>query len=351
MLMNMLLSFALCGALFYIFKQTRQIKELKRYRIIKLLSEYTSQNMNIMKAMQDVNTVLLRELHEHLSDSTLFLSAGEGKLTVLDSTIDNEKFERELRDISSYSHPEGADFAPAFNDGAIRCIEEKNGLALIYPTAEQRGIESAVLTPLITNGEVIGYWLIEHRSRLVDMLDLKEIAALGRHLGLVLSSGLNTYYDPLMQIAKRQFVIERIEDLTRKKKDCCVVFADIDHFKSVNDRYGHDIGDEVLKLIAQVLKSSIRDKDIVGRYGGEEILLCMPEISMEQAVHRLNEIRTDIDRMVLHIDDGPPLSVTCSFGVAFSGEMAAPSADGLIKIADNRVYKAKKGGRNQVVYA
>lgn len=350
MLLKLGMALALCGAMFFIWKKEKTIKELRRFRLIKDMTEFTSTNMNIHKSIKSVNALFLKELHAHLSDSTIFLQVDENKLSVLDSTIDNEPLERKLRDIASYVHPDGADFTQAFEEGAIQVIEEKNGVSLLYPTAEERNIKSAVLVPLYTLGQCSGYWLIEHHDKLMKKVDFKEIAIIGRHLAMVLFSGLNFFNDPLMQIAKRPFVEEYMEDLMQDERQFCTVFADVDHFKRVNDTYGHEVGDEVLKIIAKVLKMNVRDKDLTGRYGGEEIIICMPDITLEDAVYRLNKIRTQIASLELNIKDKPPLTLTCSFGVVCTTEMEKSDVKTLIAKADERVYAAKKSGRNRVIY-
>ncbi|WP_430885204.1 GGDEF domain-containing protein [Fusibacter sp. JL216-2] len=346
--MELILSLALCGLLFYVLKQKKLIKELRRYSLIKGITEYTSETLNITKSIRDVNTLFLLELEEHLSDSTIFLCREES-LNVLDSTIDDEAHERNLRKICDYVHPEEADFQDAFENGYIKSIEEKGGVALTYPTAEERHIKSAVCVPLKSTGQVMGYWLIEHTKRLQHSLDMKEISILARHLSMALAAGLNAYNDPLMQIAKRQYVEEYMNELIKDRTPFCTVFADIDHFKKVNDNYGHDVGDEVLKIVSSILKDSVRDKDLIGRYGGEEIIICMPEIDIENAAMRINEIRTKIAQLELSVPEKPPLYLTCSFGLSSTEEMDNINVPSLLKLADQRVYKAKEGGRNRVV--
>ena len=351
MLIKIGMALAICGAMFFIWKKDKTIAELRRFRLIKDMTEFTSTNMNIHKSIKSVNTLFLKELHAHLSDSTIFLQVDENSLSILDSTIDDETLERKLREIITYAHPDGADFHQAFEEGAIQMIEERGGVSLIYPTAEERNIKSAVLVPLYALGQCSGYWLIEHHDKLMKKLDMKEVAIIGRHLAMVLYSGLNFFNDPLMQIAKRPFVEEYMEDLRCEGRQFCTVFADIDHFKRVNDTYGHEVGDEVLKIIAKVLKMNVRDKDLIGRYGGEEIIICMPDIELEDAVHRLNKIRTQIACLELNIQDKPPLTLTCSFGVVCSTELEHGDTKALIGKADERVYAAKHSGRNQVIYA
>ena len=124
----------------------------------------------------------------------------------------------------------------------------------------------------------------------------------------------------------------------------CLVVFDIDHFKLVNDTYGHDVGDTVLRWLAKKVKEMIRDSDIFCRYGGEEFALILPETCLEDAASKVNGLRQVIADSETPIEG---LKVTLSFGVA---ELSIWDNDvTLFKRADNALYKAKQQGRNQVV--
>ncbi len=122
-----------------------------------------------------------------------------------------------------------------------------------------------------------------------------------------------------------------------------VVMIDIDHFKSINDKFGHQVGDEVLKKVAFHLKGIIRSTDFIGRYGGEEFLMICLEISKENLVELTEKIRLHINQQ--HFIDSR--KVTCSFGVSVF--VPGDSSQSILKRADDALYKAKKTGRNRVV--
>jgi len=124
------------------------------------------------------------------------------------------------------------------------------------------------------------------------------------------------------------------------------IMADVDHFKSVNDRHGHGAGDKVLAHLALLLRSQTRPTDIVARYGGEEFMVLMPDTSLPQAVLKAGQFRSALEASLIE-----PLTsaVTCSFGVA---ELALEeSAASLLARVDAALYQAKERGRNQVVAA
>lgn len=125
------------------------------------------------------------------------------------------------------------------------------------------------------------------------------------------------------------------------------IMVDLDHFKSVNDNFGHSTGDEVIKMLAEVLKKSTRKEDLVGRYGGEEFCLALPQMSLEVAIKVAERIRLRIkDESSKVFKDGP--RVTASFGVASVRDNPEDSS-ALNNLADEALYGAKQTGRNRVV--
>ena len=127
-----------------------------------------------------------------------------------------------------------------------------------------------------------------------------------------------------------------------------VVMIDVDHFKSFNDTYGHDTGDAVLRELGRFLMDSVRVEDIPCRYGGEELLLILPEGGLDQCAARAEDIRRGIETEVAVFHEGKRLHVTASLGVA-SFPLHGDDADTLLAGADAALYVAKEGGRNRVV--
>ncbi|MCR5864989.1 diguanylate cyclase [Aquincola sp. J276] len=128
----------------------------------------------------------------------------------------------------------------------------------------------------------------------------------------------------------------------------CVVMADIDHFKSFNDRYGHAVGDLVIKAVARALGTTLRPQDILARYGGEEFCILLPGLDIDEARQVADRLRQQIERHAgKHIEGQGTLRITSSFGVA-SVAGGAASAQALLEQADAALYAAKKAGRNRV---
>jgi diguanylate cyclase (GGDEF)-like protein len=157
-------------------------------------------------------------------------------------------------------------------------------------------------------------------------------------------------HDRLTGIANRETLLTtltaEIERATRHHKWLSVAFIDIDRFKPINDTYGHNSGDAVLRQIASLIAENIRASDLFGRYGGEEFMLILPETAPEEAVQLAEKLRTLVMQQPLIIAGEPPLTLTISSGIA--GEVGSQlQIDTLIDHADAAMYAAKALGRNR----
>ncbi|OMH40138.1 hypothetical protein BLW93_06690 [Desulfurobacterium indicum] len=121
---------------------------------------------------------------------------------------------------------------------------------------------------------------------------------------------------------------------------------DIDYFKRINDTYGHEVGDLVLKFIVDKIRSLIRSSDILVRYGGEEFIIYLPHTTLKDALKLAERIRKGIEDMIIDTEDGKKIRVTISLGVAERD--LGETLEQVIKKADEALYRAKKHGRNRV---
>ena len=160
--------------------------------------------------------------------------------------------------------------------------------------------------------------------------------------------------DPLMNIHNRRHFDRRLtEEMNRAHRyasPLALFLIDIDHFKNVNDTYGHDAGDNVLKEIAALLQDHVRRTDIVARYGGEEIAIIAPETTLEVAEVLGERLRESIENAVLAPanEEHPDIKATISIGIA-GLESDTANNERFIQCADIALYDAKEGGRNRVV--
>ncbi|MDP3588040.1 MAG: diguanylate cyclase [Sulfuricurvum sp.] len=154
--------------------------------------------------------------------------------------------------------------------------------------------------------------------------------------------------DPLTGAANRLYFSmvysHAINVARRTGKPLTLIFIDIDHFKKVNDMYGHLVGDVVLKRIAQIVTNRIRNSDIFSRWGGEEFVLLLPDTSLDEAIGVANSLK----EAIYFEEFDKAGSITCSFGVAILDE--SETGEDLLKRADEKLYEAKETGRNRIVF-
>ena len=160
-----------------------------------------------------------------------------------------------------------------------------------------------------------------------------------------------TTHDALTGAYNRRFLMSHIEKCIKRVNDgdlntFSIIMFDLDHFKRVNDTYGHVVGDEVLQSFATVLKNSMRDKDVVARYGGEEFIIVLPTSDELSTYRRADQIRSKLESTSL--SDDIKERITVSGGIC--GYDLALSSESMIEKADNNLYLAKEHGRNQIVW-
>jgi diguanylate cyclase (GGDEF)-like protein len=140
------------------------------------------------------------------------------------------------------------------------------------------------------------------------------------------------------------------KEISRSRRygiQCSVIIADLDHFKQINDRFGHPVGDSTLKSAANLIAEIIRSVDTVGRYGGEEFLIVIPESSVGTSAKLAERIRMKLASHTFRLENGTTYQVTASFGVA-GFPTHGKDMDIILNAADKALYAAKAGGRNQV---
>ncbi|HOM80422.1 MAG TPA: diguanylate cyclase [Armatimonadota bacterium] len=158
-------------------------------------------------------------------------------------------------------------------------------------------------------------------------------------------------HDELTRLHNRRYLEQRLsEEVPRAKRyrlPLSCLMLDLDHFKRINDTYGHPAGDAVLRQVADILRTSVRSVDVVGRYGGEEFLIILPQTGAEGARVLAERIRQRVEQELFDIG-GQTIHCTTSIGVAAASDGDVPDAGHLIAEADRALYHAKVTGRNRV---
>jgi diguanylate cyclase (GGDEF)-like protein len=177
---------------------------------------------------------------------------------------------------------------------------------------------------------------------------------LGRAINAISASLADTHdratIDRLTGVANRQALLAalfaEVERASRYDRPLCVAFVDIDHFKAVNDSYGHASGDIVLRGVAQTIAENLRASDLIGRYGGEEFMLILTETGVEEGAELSEKLRKRVERLQFSVEGNSALAVTVSIGIV-GGTGQKLRMDNLVRDADAAMYSAKSLGRNQ----
>ena len=213
--------------------------------------------------------------------------------------------------------------------------------------------------PLLAQEKLVGLLLLGEKSdeRPFTGEELELLNLLGHHVATVFENARlfeSATFEGLTGILRREAILEQLDRelqrALRHRRPLALALADLDHFKAVNDRHGHLAGDLLLKRAAQALASPLRSTDAVGRFGGEEFLIVLPETDLAGAAVVAEKLRQTVEELAVALEDGTVLRVTVSIGLAAVDPAApwSPSALELLGEADRALYRAKAAGRNRV---
>lgn len=219
--------------------------------------------------------------------------------------------------------------------------------------------QTEFIVPIKLNNKILGgigiysHKKIDYKNQKTFEIILNELKLLMQIKHLHSKTKLLTIIDPLTNLYNRRYYQEIIErEFARAKRygsELSIAMFDIDNFKKINDTYGHQFGDEVLKKVSEIILSSLRNTDFAFRYGGEEILAVLTNSSSDQAFIPIERIREKIENCQLEYD-GNPVKVTISAGISSTGK-DTPSSEILTNKADTALYAAKHSGKNKVLIA
>jgi diguanylate cyclase (GGDEF)-like protein len=218
--------------------------------------------------------------------------------------------------------------------------------------------------PLAALGETLGFVYLAcptkeiadlacgQDSLIEELVELASMSIAGLNLRTKLEN--ESIRDPLTGLFNRRFMevaLEReLHRAQRQSATLAVVMLDVDHFKMFNDSFGHNAGDAVLREVAECLKQSVRTDDVICRYGGEEFVIILPEISEQLALERADKIRRAVSSLNVHFKGQSMRKISISVGLAMYPHHAN-NGDDMVRLADTALYQAKHAGRNQVQLA
>ncbi len=297
------------------------IKRLSKNRYIKVMVVDDSQVIR-----NKIKKVLEKQMFK-----VIVAAHGEEALNYLESNPDIELI------LTDYNMPviNGLELTKE-----IRKKYDKNQLIIISVTSSNEQLISAKFLKIGANDFINKPFSDEELiCRVHNMIEAKEYITKMTNMA---------HLDFLTDLYNRRYFFDNIEDFLKDKNGFAIGMLDIDHFKKINDRYGHDVGDEVIKEIAKVLKNETKGSDIVARFGGEEFCIALRNIDKKSAVGFFVKIRRIISEKIVAVNN-EKIKMTVSIGVAFKED--GDKIEDILKKADEALYEAKNSGRNRVEIA
>ncbi|MBN1006834.1 DUF484 family protein [Amphritea pacifica] len=278
------------------------------------------------------------------------------------------------------------DYTPPEPGHSLRFVTNQRLLKSLFPSSELRIGElsaplksiafpsnpyvlSSALLPLIRHNCLIGSLHLGSNdpARYSEHFDYDYIGHLASVIAVCFENCINqqnlkrlSIIDMLTKVNNRrafdQEIIRELSRASRNKTPLSCLFIDLDYFKLVNDSFGHQVGDKVLRSVGLLLNKNLRKTDFVARYGGEEFAILLPNCDSEKAIEIGNQLRHKILHMVVHNNDNEPFRVSASIGVtscchgSFAFDNLDAQAHAVLKAADEAVYLAKEKGRNRIEY-
>ena len=333
-------------------KLTAWVNELEmRNREITLLNEMTDLLQTCIDVAEAYTVVSqsLPQIFTTESGALYALSESHNFLESVASWGDTERMEKVFRPQECW----------ALRRGRLHVVEPpRTGLQCSHVGPNTRG--TYLCMPMMAQGEAVGLLHLASGPHCTKLAETKQSLAVTvtEHIALALANlklretlRNQSVRDPLTGLFNRRYMEESLErELSRAKRNrrsLGVVMIDIDHFKHFNDTYGHEAGDTLLRELGGFLQSSVREGDIACRYGGEEFLLILPEVSIAAALHRADQMREEFKKKAIRYNGKSLGNVTLSFGVALF-PTHADTVGTLLRVADQALYRAKGAGRDRV---
>nr|WP_231850502.1 sensor domain-containing diguanylate cyclase [Brevibacillus brevis] len=323
-----------------LYQQSRNL--IRELRLINEMARQLNRSLDL-KEILDFVTTMMRATFDAEFCAILRKTPGEDCFHVLSSSI------------------------PAFNGKVIdskekpfqQILQNKQALLLAQPGAGPLPFSlfsccSFMGVPLVVEGEISGVLLVaDSRYHFFSFDDYKLLEIFGQHASLAMTNAVlhnemerMVITDNLTGLYTRRHLNERVRGSLEKDNYGSLILIDIDYFKTVNDTFGHQVGDEVLIQVSNLIRHSIRDSDIAARWGGEELAVYLPRVDKNTAHSVAERIRECVEQ-----ETSPQVTISCGLA-KWSREMDVNlSVEALFHQADIALYEAKNSGRNQVVLA
>lgn len=372
LIISLIAVLVLCGFLAFLLGKIKELMEVeknysimaKNYSTVTILQEIMvilGAKIQAGQKLERINEILINRFD--IAYSSIVEKTDNGNI-IKASNVSSELYNY-IAELDSL--PE---FAEAMKQDVPKYITRTRNLD--YQTAAERDVRSVLMFPLYREDEYRGFWILEDiRSSAFDSIKV-QLSIIKDNITLVLqnndyavslenkTSALETANKKLEEMANRdgltgafnKYFMHKILDnvFNGNRRQNSLAIMDIDYFKNYNDKNGHMEGDNLLRSLAQLITDSLREKDMLFRFGGEEFVILFSDTSKEDAIMVAERIRQKVADFVFPFEEKQPNGdLTISVGVAFSPSDAIEKQS-LLQIADERLYKAKSGGRNRVVW-
>lgn len=320
-----------------LYQQSRNL--IRELRLINEMAQQLNRSLNLDEILQFVTTMLLTTFEAEYC-AILQKEQDEEQLLVLSASNAEHAGQR----ISAQQQP--------LHD----IIRSKQAVILANPSTETMPFSlvpfaSLMAVPLLQESEVSGVLLVcDSRHHFFSFDDFKLLEIFGQHTSLAITNAMlhseverMVITDNLTGLSTRRYLGDQVQ--SSLQSDCAgsLVLMDVDYFKSVNDTYGHQVGDEVLIQVANLIKNNIRDSDVAARWGGEELAVYLPRVEEATAFSVAERIRTFVEN-----ETNPRVTISCGLATWNREEDRNMSVESMFHTADVALYEAKRQGRNQV---
>ncbi|HLT28864.1 MAG TPA: sensor domain-containing diguanylate cyclase [Myxococcaceae bacterium] len=346
------------------------LRAIEVERVMTYIRKSRDEKGRFFRAIQELNSAGNPEqVFRAVIDSTLQMAGLDFCAVTIASEEEGKRFHRVVRTSEEAKALEGRVFDD--NAGLVstvvrygtplpgRELRNMERQVIFDEKTQLRGLSALKIFPLQAGDRIMGTLVAGSREkpsldedtlRMIEVIAIQAAQAILRAQLFAQMETMATTDGLTGLVNHRTFQLradELIAQARRYGRKCSIILTDIDHFKSVNDTYGHPTGDAVLRGVARLLRQQARDTDVVARYGGEEFCLVMPETDTEGARVIAERIREAVGAETFQTDMGP-LKVTLSLGIATCADDSTEKQV-LIDLADQCLYFAKRNGRNQTV--
>lgn len=323
----------------------------QRHRLTRLAAELpasgsvSAMSVRLVESLRDILDV---------SDVSLFLVDSENGRVNWEAS---EPARVDAVEMGGHFSVEDAPIRSLIEHGILRNTALPRDLTTLAPLMEATNAE--MLIPLESNARLIGILSLGAPSERARAEDEHTLEMFSNNVAMVFENVRlfqSATFDGLTGLPRREIVLERLrEEIKRSERHhraLSIAMLDLDHFKNVNDRHGHLVGDSILRAVAEGFRTRLRTTDQIGRFGGEEFIVILPETGLEQALELAEDLRRSVEQIDFHTERGERVQTRVSVGVATLKVGTTPSdPEELISAADDAMYRAKQNGRNRIEMA